>query len=216
MKKILLRFAVLAVIVLVILFLARNLIPRKSVEVGVKTITGFPLEIESVHIAPSFGRLEVRDLHLITTKPVMYIANVSEDGFENNPYLDVVREKAETESARVVPVCAGIEAEIASLDAADRAGLADPRVIAVGSSGPSGLVSSFSSRGFSGEVPDNGLDDDAETRRMIAASVAIEQVQRLQAEGVSEFHFYTLNRSELAFAICHALGVRPDNVEAPA
>jgi methylenetetrahydrofolate reductase (NADPH) len=55
----------------------------------------------------------------------------------------------------------------------------------------------------------DGLDDDAETRRMIAASVAIEQVQRLQAEGVSEFHFYTLNRSELTFAICHALGVRP-------
>jgi GTP-binding protein YchF len=66
-------------------------------------------------------RALVRDLHLITTKPVMYIANVSEDGFENNPYLDVVREKAETENARVVPVCAGIEAEIASLDAADRA-----------------------------------------------------------------------------------------------
>lgn len=54
-----------------------------------------------------------------------------------------------------------------------------------------------------------GLDDDAETRQMIAASVAIEQVQRLQAEGVDEFHFYTLNRSELTFAICHALGVRP-------
>lgn len=54
-----------------------------------------------------------------------------------------------------------------------------------------------------------GLDDDAETRQMIAASVAIEQVQRLQAEGVDEFHFYTLNRAELTFAICHALGVRP-------
>jgi len=55
----------------------------------------------------------------------------------------------------------------------------------------------------------DGLDDDAETRQMIAASVAIEQVRRLQAEGVGEFHFYTLNRSELTFAICHALGVRP-------
>ena len=54
-----------------------------------------------------------------------------------------------------------------------------------------------------------GLDDDAETRQMIAASVAIDQVHRLEAEGVLEFHFYTLNRSELAFAICHALGVRP-------
>ena len=54
-----------------------------------------------------------------------------------------------------------------------------------------------------------GLDEDAETRQMIAASIAIDQVRRLEAEGISEFHFYTLNRSELAFAICHALGVRP-------
>ncbi len=53
-----------------------------------------------------------------------------------------------------------------------------------------------------------GLEDDAETRQMIAASVAIEQVRALQSEGVDEFHFYTLNRSELTFAICHALGVR--------
>lgn len=60
----------------------------------------------------------------------------------------------------------------------------------------------------------DGLDDDRETRRMIAASVAIEQVQRLQAEGINEFHFYTLNRSELTFAICHALGVRPKQAAA--
>lgn len=53
-----------------------------------------------------------------------------------------------------------------------------------------------------------GLEDDAETRRMIAASVAIEQVSALQREGVDEFHFYTLNRAELTFAICHALGLR--------
>jgi methylenetetrahydrofolate reductase (NADPH) len=54
-----------------------------------------------------------------------------------------------------------------------------------------------------------GLDDDADTRRLIAASVAIDQVQRLQEHGVDEFHFYTLNRAELTYAICHALGVRP-------
>ena len=63
----------------------------------------------------------IRDIHLITTKPVMYVANVAEDGFENNPYLDVVRAKAEGEGAGVVPVCAGIEAEISQLDEADRA-----------------------------------------------------------------------------------------------
>jgi methylenetetrahydrofolate reductase (NADPH) len=54
----------------------------------------------------------------------------------------------------------------------------------------------------------DGLDDDPETRRMIAASFAIEQVRRLQEHGVQEFHFYTLNRAELTYAICHALGVR--------
>jgi methylenetetrahydrofolate reductase (NADPH) len=54
-----------------------------------------------------------------------------------------------------------------------------------------------------------GLNDDADTRRMIAASVAIEQVQQLAREGIDEFHFYTLNRAELTYAICHALGVRP-------
>jgi methylenetetrahydrofolate reductase (NADPH) len=55
----------------------------------------------------------------------------------------------------------------------------------------------------------DGLDDDPDTRRMIAANVAIEQVQRLRQHGVEEFHFYTLNRAELTYAICHALGLRP-------
>ena len=59
-----------------------------------------------------------------------------------------------------------------------------------------------------------GLDDDTETRNLISANVAIEQVQRLQAEGVDEFHFYTLNRSELTVAICHALGIRPKQAAA--
>jgi methylenetetrahydrofolate reductase (NADPH) len=53
-----------------------------------------------------------------------------------------------------------------------------------------------------------GLDDDPETRAMIAATFAIEQVRQLEAHGVREFHFYTLNRCELTYAICHALGVR--------
>jgi methylenetetrahydrofolate reductase (NADPH) len=54
-----------------------------------------------------------------------------------------------------------------------------------------------------------GLDDDPDTRRLIAASVAIEQAEYLRREGVDEFHFYTLNRAELTYAICHALGLRP-------
>ena len=55
----------------------------------------------------------------------------------------------------------------------------------------------------------DGLDDDPETRRMISAHVAIEQVHRLQEHGIEEFHFYTLNRAELTYAICHAMGLRP-------
>jgi methylenetetrahydrofolate reductase (NADPH) len=59
----------------------------------------------------------------------------------------------------------------------------------------------------------DGLDDDPETRCMIAAHVAIDQVQRLREHGVDEFHFYTLNRAELTYAICHALGLRPQTVQ---
>jgi methylenetetrahydrofolate reductase (NADPH) len=54
----------------------------------------------------------------------------------------------------------------------------------------------------------DGLDEDPETRRMIAAAFAIAQVESLAREGVDEFHFYTLNRAELTYGICHALGVR--------
>jgi methylenetetrahydrofolate reductase (NADPH) len=53
-----------------------------------------------------------------------------------------------------------------------------------------------------------GLDNDAETRRLIAASVASEMCARLAEEGFSDFHFYTLNRAELTYAICRVLGVR--------
>ncbi|MCW0202536.1 MAG: redox-regulated ATPase YchF, partial [Rhodanobacter thiooxydans] len=62
----------------------------------------------------------VRDLFLLTLKPLMYIANVADDGFENNPLLDAVRERAVSEGAEVVPVCAAIEEELAQLDEADR------------------------------------------------------------------------------------------------
>ncbi len=58
----------------------------------------------------------IRELHLLTSKPTMYIANIQEDGFEDNPMLDRVRALAEKEGAVVVPICAAIEAEIAQLD----------------------------------------------------------------------------------------------------
>lgn len=54
-----------------------------------------------------------------------------------------------------------------------------------------------------------GLDDDQNTRNLVGASIAMDQVRVLSQEGVKDFHFYTLNRSDLTYAICHSLGVRP-------
>ncbi|HBR4911364.1 TPA: redox-regulated ATPase YchF, partial [Klebsiella pneumoniae] len=62
----------------------------------------------------------IRYLSFLTLKPTMYIANVNEDGFENNPYLDQVRAIAEQEGSVVVPVCAAVEADIAELDDEER------------------------------------------------------------------------------------------------
>jgi len=62
----------------------------------------------------------LRDLHLLTIKPTMYIANVADDGFEDNPHLEAVRAYAAQEGAPVVPVCAAIEAELAELDEAEK------------------------------------------------------------------------------------------------
>lgn len=83
----------------------------------------------------------IRDLFLLTLKPVMYVANVAEDGFENNPLLDIVRARAELEGAQVVPVCASIEEELSQLEDDERMefltdlGLSEPglsRVIRAG------------------------------------------------------------------------------------
>ena len=63
----------------------------------------------------------LQELHLITLKPLMYVANVAEGGFKNNPHLDSVRQRAVEENSEVVAVCAAIEAEIAQLDEGDRA-----------------------------------------------------------------------------------------------
>jgi ribosome-binding ATPase len=66
-------------------------------------------------------RRDVREMQLLTAKPVMYVANVAENGFTNNPHLAAVEKRAAGEGAVVVAVCAAIEAEISQLDEADRA-----------------------------------------------------------------------------------------------
>jgi len=86
-------------------------------------------------------RRDLREVQLLTAKPIMYVANVAENGFTNNPYLAAVEKRAAGEGAEVVAVCAAIEAEISQLDEADRAdflaelGLKEPgldRVIRAG------------------------------------------------------------------------------------
>jgi methylenetetrahydrofolate reductase (NADPH) len=56
-----------------------------------------------------------------------------------------------------------------------------------------------------------GLEEDAETRRMVAVTVAAEKCRKLQSAGVTDFHFYTLNRADLTYAICHIMGLRPQS-----
>lgn len=63
----------------------------------------------------------IRDLHLITAKPIMVVANVDETGFKNNPHLDAVKDYAKTDGAEFVAICAATESEIALLDDADKA-----------------------------------------------------------------------------------------------
>jgi GTP-binding protein YchF len=65
-------------------------------------------------------KAELYDLHLLTIKPTLYVANVNEDGFDHNPHLDAVRAHAQAEGSEAVPVCAALEAEIAQLDEASR------------------------------------------------------------------------------------------------
>lgn len=104
-------------------------------------------------------------------------------------------------------------------DACDRAGIRGPLVPGLLPIAKFSQLLSFAGR-CGASVPAwlhqrfEGLDEDPETRQMIAASVAIEQVGRLRHHGVDEFHFYTLNRAELTYAICYALGLRPQAAEA--
>src|SRR5579859_4233122 len=79
---------------------------------AVKPVRALPMTEEE--------KRDLRELQLLTAKPVMYVANVSENGFENNPLLAAVEKRAAVEGAVVVPVCAAIEAEIAQLEEQDR------------------------------------------------------------------------------------------------
>jgi len=101
---------------------------QRQAKTGDKKVLGRKELLERVHAHLDQGRalrgmelsederLELRDLFLLTIKPCMYIANVSEDGFQDNPFLKAVEDYALGEGSAVVPVCAAIEAEIAELE----------------------------------------------------------------------------------------------------
>jgi GTP-binding protein YchF len=92
----------------------RTLFERVKVQLdAAKPLRALPLGEEE--------RRDLRELQLLTAKPVMYVANVSEHGFTGNPLLDALEQRAAGEGAVVVPVCAAVEAEIAQLDEAERA-----------------------------------------------------------------------------------------------
>lgn len=97
----------------------KDAIARKEVLGKLRAGLDQGIAVRALTLAPEEKAL-FKDLFLLTAKPVMYVANVREDGFHDNPFLDRVRERAQAEGAQVVAVCAAIEDEIAQLDEADR------------------------------------------------------------------------------------------------
>jgi methylenetetrahydrofolate reductase (NADPH) len=129
--------------------------------------------------------------------------------------LDNLKRKLDAGACRAITqYFFGAEPYLRFRDRARRAGVTVPIVPGILPVTNFATVKKFSAA-CGASVPDSmavlfeGLDEDPETRKLVAATVAAEQVRALQAEGVEEFHFYTLNRADLAYAICHILGVRP-------
>ena len=111
----------------------------------------------------------VKGLQLLTSKPVLYVANVSEDGFKNNPHLSALTSYAENENSQVVAVCADIESEIAELDDEDKQGFLDE----MGQS-------------------ESGLD------RLIKAGYSLLGLQTYFTAGVKEVRAWTINIGDSA------------------
>lgn len=93
----------------------KDAIQEKALIEKIKTVLEAGDPIRSLDLSKEDNKI-IKSLHLLTSKPILYIANVNEDGFENNAHLDAVRTHAEKEGAKVVPVCAAFEAEVAQLD----------------------------------------------------------------------------------------------------
>jgi len=98
----------------------KDAIKRRSLLERVKVQLDAARPVRALNLSEE-ERREIRELQLLTAKPVMYVANVDEKGFHDNPLLAAVERRAAAEGARVVPVCAALEAEIAQLAEGDRA-----------------------------------------------------------------------------------------------
>ncbi len=98
----------------------KDAIDHRDALAGIKEHLDEGLPIRSMDTTERQDEI-LKSVHLITAKPVMYIANVDEGGFENNPHLDAVREYASKEGSEMVAICASVEAEIALLDDDDKA-----------------------------------------------------------------------------------------------
>lgn len=134
-----------------------------------------------------------------------------------SPDADIDNLKAKQDagaSTAITQYCFDVEPILRLRDRAVKAGIQIPVVPGILPVTNFARVVTFSKR-CGASVPDwlaaqfDGLDDDPETRSMVAASVATEQCQRLLAEGFDRFHFYTLNRGRLTYAICRRLGLQP-------
>ena len=134
--------------------------------------------------------------------------------------LDNLKRKLDAGADRAITqYCFGAEPYRRFLDRARAAGITAPIVPGILPVQNFAQVVKFSAM-CGTTVPDwmgglfEGLDDDPETRRLVAATAAAEQCRMLHAHGITDFHFYTLNRADLVYAIAHILGLRPQNFAA--
>jgi len=134
--------------------------------------------------------------------------------------LDNLKRKLGAGADRAITqYCFGAEPYLRFLDRARDAGITAPIVPGILPVQNFAQVVKFSAM-CGTTVPDwmgglfEGLDDDPETRRLVAATAAAEQCRMLHAHGITDFHFYTLNRADLVYAIAHILGLRPQNIAA--
>lgn len=130
--------------------------------------------------------------------------------------LDVLKEKIDAGAARAITQFAFDTAVYVRFrDRARKAGVTVPIVPGLMPTTNFKGVARMSAR-CGAAVPDwlrglyEKLDDDLESRKLVASAVLVEQVRELKAEGFDQFHFYTLNQAELTFAVCNILGIKPD------